>query len=72
MLLLVIYTVGFCTNALQISSKSIYYVLFISPIAKTDLMPSYSDWSYFEQPGPVLFVKEDTTIQNSIGLFRLT
>jgi hypothetical protein len=31
MLLLVIYTVGFCTNALEISSKSIYYYLFISP-----------------------------------------
>jgi hypothetical protein len=31
MLSLVIYTVGFCTNALQTSSKSIYYSLFISP-----------------------------------------
>jgi hypothetical protein len=29
MLLLVIYIVGFCTNALQISDKGIYYFLFM-------------------------------------------
>jgi energy-converting hydrogenase Eha subunit H len=35
--LLAIYTVGLCTNALQISSKSFYYILFISLIGWSDM-----------------------------------
>jgi hypothetical protein len=54
MLLLVVYTVGFCTNVLQISSKSIYYSLFISPNDCNNIVTAIfgdGDWQIWSNQG---------------------